>query len=228
MKVIDLHTHTTPASGCSRLRPEDLIKRAKQLGLDGVCLTEHHASWDTYSVRQLALRYDFTLFRGVEITTREGDVLVYGPHTFGLPYEIQGIISAQRLQEMVVLRGGATVAAHPLRGCFLSRDGQESAEFHQKVQELSSRPVFRWVDGIEGLNGNTSNIQNRGALTICELLGLPATGGSDAHLVSDVGRYVTCFEQDITNDRELAHAIRKGAFRAIALEAWHRGVSGSA
>ncbi|MBI2877241.1 MAG: PHP domain-containing protein [Candidatus Tectomicrobia bacterium] len=225
MKLIDLHTHTTPASGCSRLRPEDLIKRAKQLGLDGVCLTEHHASWNTYSVRQLARRHDFTLFRGVEITTQEGDVLVYGPHIFGLPYEIQGIISAQKLREMVALRGGAMVAAHPLRGSFLSRDGHGSAEFQQKIQELSGRPFFRWVDAIEGLNGNTAEIQNRGAQRICELLGLPTTGGSDAHLVSDVGRYVTGFEQEITDDRELAQALREGACQAVALEAWHRGVS---
>ena len=39
--LIDIHTHTYPTSDDSTLTPEELIIRAKLIGLDGVCLTDH-------------------------------------------------------------------------------------------------------------------------------------------------------------------------------------------
>ena len=218
MKTIDLHTHTTPASGCSRLRPDDLIQRAKQLGLDGLCLTEHHVTWDTYSVRQLSRRHKFLVLRGVEITTLEGDILVFGTQIFGLPREVRGMISAERLRELVEQRSGIMIAAHPLRGTLLKRDGYSPEIFRQKVRELSTRQIFRWVDAIEGLNGNTSPIQNQAATQVGEILDLKVIGGSDAHIGFDVGRCATTFEEDIDTEEELVQALRKGKFRAIRLE----------
>lgn len=217
MKTIDLHTHTTPASGCSRLRPDDLIQRAKQLGLDGVCLTEHQVTWDTYSVRQLSRHHDFLVLRGVEITTLEGDILVYGAQIFSLPHEIQGVISSEKLRKMVNQRSGIMVAAHPLRGCLLNRDGYNPEVYQQKVRELSTRQIFRWVDAVEGLNGNTSPIQNQAATQVGEMLGLRVTGGSDAHIGFDVGRCATVFEEDIGGEEELVQALREGKFRAVSL-----------
>ena len=46
MAVFDLHIHTTRGSSDSSLAPEDLARQASDLGLDGVCLTEHSGGWE--------------------------------------------------------------------------------------------------------------------------------------------------------------------------------------
>ena len=38
---IDLHVHTNVSSPCSLIDPERAIAVAKQVGLDGICVTEH-------------------------------------------------------------------------------------------------------------------------------------------------------------------------------------------
>jgi len=39
--IVDLHTHTRFGSNCSYLDPGELVWRAKEVGIDGVCITEH-------------------------------------------------------------------------------------------------------------------------------------------------------------------------------------------
>ena len=52
------------------------------------------------------------------------------------------------------------------------------------------------------------------AKQVAEKLGVPGTGGSDAHNVDDVGTFVTVFDQDIDNDQQLVEALFSGNFRA--------------
>ena len=44
--IIDLHIHTYPASPCSSASADQLIKEAKRIGLDGICLTDNNYLWD--------------------------------------------------------------------------------------------------------------------------------------------------------------------------------------
>jgi histidinol phosphatase-like PHP family hydrolase len=41
MTLIDLHTHSLAGSSDSVIPPDDLVARARRVGLDGVCITEH-------------------------------------------------------------------------------------------------------------------------------------------------------------------------------------------
>ena len=41
--IIDLHIHTNLGSICSQLGPDELLERAQQMGIDAVCVTEHHS-----------------------------------------------------------------------------------------------------------------------------------------------------------------------------------------
>src|SRR3990167_7034607 len=54
--IIDLHTNTRPASTCSIMPPEELVQRAKEIGLDGVCLTEHNKVHDPAVIQDLSDR----------------------------------------------------------------------------------------------------------------------------------------------------------------------------
>jgi hypothetical protein len=46
-------------------------------------------------------------------------------------------------------------------------------------------------------------------------LGLPGTGGSDAHRVDEIGTWVTVFEKEIKSDMELVQELHAGRFMAV-------------
>jgi predicted metal-dependent phosphoesterase TrpH len=108
--LIDLHTHTKRHSWDSLLDVHDLIDRAKQSGLDGICLTEHDIFWDLDEVRKLAKEHDFLVLPGVEINTDDGHFLC-----FGLQAYVFGMHRTKDLAAHVIAAGGAMVAAHPYR-----------------------------------------------------------------------------------------------------------------
>jgi hypothetical protein len=53
------------------------------------------------------------------------------------------------------------------------------------------------------------------ARKVAEKLGLPGTGGSDAHRVDEVGTWVTVFEKEIESEIELVQELHAGRFRAV-------------
>ena len=72
--IIDIHTHTFPTSDDSSLTPEHLIERAKSLGLDGVCITDHDGFWSPQDIAKLAKDHNFLVLPGCEVTTEEGTI----------------------------------------------------------------------------------------------------------------------------------------------------------
>ena len=57
--LIDLHTHTYPKSDDSFIGVDELIERAKQEGLDGICLTEHDAFWSVDEALDLSRKHEY-------------------------------------------------------------------------------------------------------------------------------------------------------------------------
>ena len=48
---IDLHIHTSHRSDCSYIDTRELIREAKNLNLDGICINENKVLWETADVR---------------------------------------------------------------------------------------------------------------------------------------------------------------------------------
>jgi len=204
---IDLHLHTKPRSQCSYIDPIELVAEAKKIGLDGFCLTEHQVLWDIEAVQELAGDSGLIIFRGNEITTAQGDVLV-----FGLEKDIQGIITVQELQQEVQAAGAYSILAHPYRGfkTFGISDLQMS------VEQACKKKALQFVNAVEIRNGKVTAQDNEMAEKVAERLGLPGTGGSDAHNVDDVGTFITVFEQEIQDDCQLLEALHTGIFAVEA------------
>ena len=75
----DMHLHTTRHSPDSRMEPPRMLTRARELGLDGVVITEHDWLWTEEELETLrALAPDLVVLAGIEVTAREGHFLVYG------------------------------------------------------------------------------------------------------------------------------------------------------
>jgi predicted metal-dependent phosphoesterase TrpH len=199
--IIDLHVHTSVGSPCSKALVEDLIEEAKRVGLSGICLTDHNYVWSLERVEDLRQKHAFLILRGNEITTDQGDILV-----FGLDKEITGIIKLEALRKEVMKAGGMMIAAHPFRG-FLVFDAAELGLTPEKAME---RRIFKCVDAVEVMNSKVTKEENDFAAKVAGGLGMPGTGGSDAHEVGEVGLYATSFPGVIRDERELMEALRRG------------------
>lgn len=199
--TLDLHVHTSPASACASASVDDIISEAKRIGLDGICLTDHNYQWHSEEIEALRDKHQFLVLRGNEITTVQGDMVV-----FGLDEDIQGIIALKDLAEKVAAVDGFMIAAHPFRG-FLAVSGDKLG---LGVDKAAARPMFKLVNGIETLNSKVTIDENRFCGQVAQTLGLPVTGGSDAHIVEEVGFYATRFSKKIHNEAELISALRAG------------------
>jgi hypothetical protein len=158
-------------------------------------------------MEELRQRHGFPIFRGNEITTDQGDMLV-----FGLERDVRGIIKLQDLRREVLAAGGFLIVAHPFRG-FLTFSGEQLGLTPEKA---ARRPLFQLVDAVEVLNGKVTAKENGFASSVAASLGLPATGGSDAHEVTEVGTYATRFSGQIRTEAELLRALKSREYVPVA------------
>ena len=203
---IDLHIHTSPLSACSYIDPQELIQEARRLKLDGICLTEHQVVWDPDEVDKLAGEAGIRIFRGNEFTTNQGDILV-----FGFYEDIKELLIIQELRDKVTAADGYMIVAHPFRGFKTFGIGQ----LQLTVEQACKRKVLEFVDAVEVGNGKLSPEENDMARKVAEKLGLPGTGGSDAHRVDEIGTWVTVFENEIESEIELVQELHAGRFKAV-------------
>jgi len=211
--LIDLHTHTYPNSDDSFLSPTELILRAKKSGLDGICLTEHDWYWSHEAAAQLARELDFVVIPGVETNTEDGHFIVFGLDRFKF-----GMHHTDFLRGMVDERGGFMILAHPFRRNFYSQD-----DIEETVEKCLQKPMLKYVDTIEILNGKGKPRQNEFSQELAKRLGWKGIGGSDAHEMKDIPTCATYFERKVTNLEELIQELKAGRYEPVDLRQQPRG-----
>ncbi len=208
---IDLHTHSV-SSDDSRATVEQYVKwvgvlRRKGHRIDGFVLTEHRKFDFDKNYSELAGAGDVLIMKGSELDTNMGHFLVYG-----VTRELTDAIDfgdvhmdARELVRAAEECGGIALPAHP------GRFGIGLCEFVDNESDFAS------IRAAEGLNGSNRPGEQERAEELIRLLGVPATGGSDAHLVSAVGKCMTRFDSPTLNETELVRELRAGAFGAVVL-----------
>jgi len=194
--VIDLHFHTKKYSKCSKIELESGIKKAKKIGLDGICITEHDIFPMYNNIIELENKYDIKIFLGIEIFTNDGDILC-----FGLDEMKTNDISALALVNHIHAIGGASIAAHPYRN--------NDRGIKDKILEIEK------LTAIESHNGNTCDYNNKKAYDISFKHKLKVTGSSDAHLIEKIGCYATEFENEINSVEELIEELKNGIYKPV-------------
>lgn len=198
--IIDLHAHTV-YSGDSLLAPEDLIERAIDLGLDAVCVMEHDSYRASETAVEFAIDTPIKIFRGVEVTTNLGHLLVYGiDEAQWQRYEERKNMPVQEVIDYVRECGGVCIPAHPFRF--------KSPSLGEHLETLVG------IFAIEGYNGKADISENKEAWEVAERLNLKMIGGSDAHTEGQLGRCITEFDQKINSMAELVTALKNGHFTA--------------
>ena len=193
---IDLHIHTVE-SGDSDADPEEVVAHAIERGLHGIAFTEHSSFEASEYAEGLKQKYSgrLLILRGVEFSAAEGHILVYGVNTDRL--EMWGA-PASELSRAVAKEGGVLVPSHPYR------KGSGIGDL------VGSTPGVTALEGYNGMNMHGMNVQ---ALEAAKRLGLPVTGGSDAHRPKEVGNCYTEFADPVTGDNFLDR-LRQGRYQA--------------
>ncbi len=194
---LDLHIHTFE-SGDNDANPEEVASEAIAKGLDGIAFTEHSSYEASEFAERLKEKYSplLTILRGVEFSAREGHVLVFGVDTdklsiWGAP--VEDLLAAVKEQ------GGVAIPAHPFRG------GSGIGNLFEHINGFTA---------VEGYNGCNLHAMNVEAVSRAEALGLPVTGGSDAHAPNEVGKCYTEFEAPVTEENFL-DLLRGGRYRGV-------------
>ena len=209
MFVFDIHVHTHRYSDCSFIGPEDLIHQAVETRLDGIAITEHGMRWpdeEFAKLQKLANSRGIILINGQEIYTQnaknemEGDFLV-----FGIKQSLTGRYSAQELSAIVHKEGGILIAAHPYK---LSRGGK--SHYYGAGDRIYKLPI----DAIELSHPDHTELALSKVRKAMNKLGIPGTGGSDAHKIFKVGSCVTIFENKICDEKDFIREIREGNIKA--------------
>jgi predicted metal-dependent phosphoesterase TrpH len=205
--TVDLHLHTNRGSSDSNMTPNELIERARALGIGAVCITEHDNMWDLLEVAELAAAAGVLLLRGMEVTTDFGHIGV-----FGLERYVGGIYKLKELRRVADGADGLLVANHPFRYkldarfSFINPDSEPiDPAYPERAAKLE---IFHLVDAIEVLNGACSEEENQFALKVARRLGLAEVAGSDSHSERSVGCVTTLLEAPVTSERGLIDAIK--------------------
>lgn len=189
--LIDMHMHEMTFSKDSFLKLDEMVRIAKEKGLDAICITDH----DSMGLKDYAAEYTkatgFPVFVGIEYFSLQGDIVAFGIDEY--PSER---IPAQGFIDLVKKQGGVCFAAHPFRN---NRRGLE-----EHLREVKG------LDGLEVLNGSTSVEACYKAAEYAEELGLFTLGASDCHVPEKVGVCATYFPREVHNMEEFLEAFKEG------------------
>ena len=190
----DIHIHTTASDGFATV--EQVLDHVAKIGtLSVIAITDHDvldASLWAYTRRE---RYPFEIIPGLEVSSADG-------HVLGL-WVTQPIEKGMSLKETAAAiheQGGMAILAHPFEMTVSARAARLYLRQPQVVKEAS-------IDAIEIHNAGTLTPgSNLLAPRLAAQVGLPVTGGSDAHSLSAVGRGWTHFPGSTANDLRTALA----------------------
>ena len=187
-KKFDLHIHTNFSDGISS--PEEVVRYAKKIGLDGIAITDHDTVKGMKKAEKLAKKLNIELVPGLEITTSFGDILALGIKEVinGFNADLKGVM---KIIDDIHKKGGIAVAAHPYAGVW------PAGSFAENIDKLD-------FDAIEIFNANCSLEANIKAMELAKKTGITGTAGSDAHSLDMVGTAFT-----ITKNG-LIESIKKG------------------
>ncbi|MBA7570769.1 hypothetical protein ES708_12522 [subsurface metagenome] len=199
MFKIDLHVHSA-LGGDSNIEPDSLVERARAVGLDAVCVTEHHSHALSAPFDEISRKSGFPIFRGMEYRAAEGHLLVFGVKA-GRGDLLSGL-PMQNAIDWVHAGGGVAIPAHPYQ------KNMVGGSLGDRVLALQG------LYALEVVNGSVSPADNRLALQAAAMLGLKGIGGSDAHGLLTVGQAYTLFPSPIRTEKELVEALRNESYSA--------------
>ncbi|MEM3932483.1 MAG: PHP domain-containing protein [Thermoplasmata archaeon] len=162
MMKYDIHIHSKYSED-GVMEISQIIKLAKIKGFYGISITDHNTMKAYEHIEK-----GIDIIRGVEISSCCGHILA-----LGIQENIPEGLSVEETIDKIKEQGGVAIAAHPYR--FWSGLGEKNT--------LEGK-----FDAVEILNGRSFKKDNMKAKRLSERMGVPGTGGSDAHFPYELGK----------------------------------------
>ena len=186
----DLHIHTEYSMDCT-MSLEAIIARCLEVGINCLGVADHNTLAGSLKMKEIA---PFRIVPGEEILTTEGEVI-----GFFLEREIPSKLSMMETISLIKQQGGLVCIPHPYDRL------RYSAFKDQVLDEMMSD-----IDIIEGFNARSLSKRNAiKAMALARKYGKPASAGSDAHTLAEIGNaYVEM--PDFKSKEELLNSLLKG------------------
>jgi predicted metal-dependent phosphoesterase TrpH len=162
---VDLHLHSSASFDC-RVSPQQVARRARQLGLSPLFLTDH----DKIRGAQHLLAAGQEVIVGEEILTTEGELIGLFLRT-----TVPRRLSPEETVAAIKEQGGLVYLEHPYD------TGRRNLK-EEAIERIADK-----IDIVEVFNGRSEPEPNRKAEDLRNALGVPAGAGSDAHTLREIG-----------------------------------------
>ncbi|MDA1330420.1 MAG: PHP domain-containing protein [Chloroflexi bacterium] len=171
MLIVEFHCHTN-ASGDSLVRPADLVKTCRDRGIDRVIITDHNSIRGALEAQRIAP--DMVIV-GEEVMTTVGELLC----AF-VQEEVPAGLTPSEVIARLKDQGAFISVSHPF-------DQMRAPWFSNGLDEIVAD-----IDAIEIFNARCLlPSYNRDATTYARDHGLAGTAGSDAHMLTELGKATT-------------------------------------
>lgn len=180
---IDIHIHSR-FSPDSRSRPDDIVKRARSIGLGAIAVTDHDSLEGAEATAKLATG-SLLVIPGMEVKTEKGDLLA-----LFVSERVRARTFASTVDDIGSMEGIAIVP-HP------------GASQRMTMKDIAI------ADGLEVFNSTLSSRENQRSLIHGTELKMPRVSCSDAHMVMEIGNGTTSM-QDCSSLEELRKNLLKG------------------
>ncbi len=189
MLKVDFHCHTCFSADSSNSIPK-LLSVASSRGIDRLAITDHNTIHGALVAKSLAPEQ---IILGEEIKTTKGELLA-----FFIKEEIPPNLSPLETIHQLKEQGAFISVSHPFD---IHRSGWQISDLMEIVPQIDAIEVFNARSYQKGFNSKAGEfaLQNR----------ISGTAGSDAHLLTEVGRAIVCLP-DFSNADELRQAISQG------------------
>jgi len=207
--ILDMHAHSIKSDD-GRAKVENYCQwiKAKNISIDGFILTEHRQFDNESDYSELGKINDITILKGSEVETEYGHVLVFGV-TLALQEEFDFSNINLELEQVIDAcnkHDAIAVPCHP---------GRPRVGMAAHLEEFG---VPNGVEVVEIYNGGSRENEDEIAIQMAEQLSCSGIGGSDAHIVSQIGKCGTKFDAPITTINELVEALKSNSFTAVKLQ----------
>ncbi len=219
----ETHLHTSPVSKCAKADPRECMEYYKELGYDGIFITNHfldgHINVDPSLTYEEKINFYFSdfekakameeeigikVFCGVEMTHKGNDFLIYGLDKAWYLAHPQ-IMDMNRREELEYLmeNGALVIHAHPFR----------EAGYIDCI-----RLYPRSVHGTEVINACRTAEENQMAMDYANHYGHIKFAGSDNH----IGRQKEtlagmCSQRPIESEIDFVNAVKNGEMEVFEL-----------